>query len=164
MCKTLPRIFCLGRHTVRTKQKQLLYLVPSMENNSSAPQFFLLLLSDCRSYKVWHRSQLRDNQERVQSKILFLPCMSLLRWWRLQPILESTKHSWSEHKLYYKEFDSSSERSLILLKNSAILPPPSVLPPNINPGGLNQKQKQYLYHEIGQFCNPGKEDLVAPVP
>ena len=36
-------------------------------------------------------------------------------------------------KLYFKEFDSFPERSLMLLKNRAILPPPSVLPPKINP-------------------------------
>lgn len=67
-------------------------------------------------------------------------------------------------KLYFKEFDSSPEQSLMLLKNRAILPPPSVLPPKINPGGLNQQRKQYLYRKIRQLCKPGTKDLIAPAP
>ena len=67
-------------------------------------------------------------------------------------------------KLYFKEFSTSPERSLMLLKNRAILPPESVLPPKVIPGGLNQERKQYLFREIRQFCKPGTEDLVAPAP
>ena len=67
-------------------------------------------------------------------------------------------------KLYFKEFSTSPEQSLMLLKNRAILPPESVLPPKVIPGGLNQERKQYLSREIRQFCKPGTEDLVAPAP
>ena len=66
-------------------------------------------------------------------------------------------------KLYFKMYSSSPEQSLQLLKNSAILPP-AVLPPKVNPQGLSQERKQYLYREIRQFCKPGMEDLVAPAP
>ena len=66
-------------------------------------------------------------------------------------------------KLYFKECSTSPERSLVLLKNPAILPP-AVLPPQLKPQGLSQERKQYLYREIRQFCKPGTEDLVAPAP
>ncbi|XP_022777507.1 uncharacterized protein LOC111318922 [Stylophora pistillata] len=69
-------------------------------------------------------------------------------------------------KVYFKEFTTSPEQSRTLLKNSdlAILPPASMLPPMINPEGLSQDRKQYLFHEIRRFCKPGTEDLVAPPP
>ena len=66
-------------------------------------------------------------------------------------------------KLYFKQYSTSPEQSLLLLKNPAILPP-CVLPPQLNPQGLSQERKQYLYREIRQFCKPGTEDLVAPAP
>ena len=64
-------------------------------------------------------------------------------------------------KLYFKEYSTSPERSVMLLKNPAILPPAG-LPPKIKPQGLSQERKQYLYREIRQFCKQGTEDLVAP--
>ena len=67
-------------------------------------------------------------------------------------------------KVYFKEFNSSAEQSLMLLKNNATLPSPSVLPPKLQPEGLSQERKQYLYREISQFCKHGMEDLVAPAP
>ena len=66
--------------------------------------------------------------------------------------------------VYFKEFSSSAEQSLMLLKNNATLPFPSVLPPKLQPEGLSQERKQYLYREIRQFCKHGMEDLVAPAP
>ena len=56
------------------------------------------------------------------------------------------------------------EQSFMLLKRNVILPSPSTLPNEINPGGLTEERKNYLYHEIRQFCKPGTEDLVAPAP
>lgn len=50
--------------------------------------------------------------------------------------------------VYFKEFNSSTEQSQMLLKNRATLPTPSVLPPRIHPQGLSQERKQYLYREI----------------
>lgn len=66
-------------------------------------------------------------------------------------------------KLYFKQYSTSPEQSLMLLKNPAILPP-AVLPPEVSPQGLSQERKQYLYREIRQFCKPGTENLVAPAP
>ena len=37
---------------------------------------------------------------------------------------------------------------------------PSVVPPK----GFTEARKQYLYYEIRQFCIPGTEDYVAPLP
>ena len=66
-------------------------------------------------------------------------------------------------KIYFKEYSTSPERSLLLLKHPATLPP-AVLPAKVNPQGLSQERKQYLHREIRQFCKPGTEDLVAPAP
>ena len=66
-------------------------------------------------------------------------------------------------RLYFKEYSTSPEQSFLLLKNAAILPP-AVLPAKLNPQGLSEERKQYLYREIRQFCKPGTEDLVAPAP
>ena len=66
--------------------------------------------------------------------------------------------------VFCKEFVNSPEQSFVLLKNPAITPPSSVLPSIVRPDGLSQERKNYLYQEIRQFCKPGTEDLVAPVP
>ena len=52
----------------------------------------------------------------------------------------------------------------MLPKDGAVIPPVSVLPHEINPEGLSDKRKNYLHSKIRQFCKPGTEDLVAPVP
>lgn len=67
-------------------------------------------------------------------------------------------------KVFYKEFVSSPEQSFMLLKNNAILPPPSILPDIVNPDGLTEERRNYLFREIRQFCKPGMEDIVAPAP
>ena len=67
-------------------------------------------------------------------------------------------------KVYFKESSSSPEQSQMLLKNRAILPPATLLPPELHPDGLSQERRQYLYREIRPFCKPGTEDLVAPTP
>ena len=59
---------------------------------------------------------------------------------------------------------SSPEQSFTLLKRNVILPSSSTLPNEINPDGLTAERKNYLYHEIRQFCKPETEDLVAPAP
>ena len=66
--------------------------------------------------------------------------------------------------VFYKEFVSSPEQSFMLLKNNAILLPPSTLPDVVNPDGLTEERKNYLFREIRQFCKPGTEDIVAPAP
>lgn len=52
----------------------------------------------------------------------------------------------------------------MMLKDGAVIPPVSVLPHKINPEGLSDEHKNYLHREMRQFCKPGTEDLVAPVP
>lgn len=66
--------------------------------------------------------------------------------------------------VYCKEFVTSPEQSFQLLRDPTILPPSSVLPPTVNPDGLTDERKSYLYREIRPFCKPGTEDFVAPAP
>ena len=35
-------------------------------------------------------------------------------------------------------------------------------PPIIEPQGLDEERRRYLFNEITQFCKSGTEDLVAP--
>ena len=73
--------------------------------------------------------------------------------------------SWENPEMvFYKEFVSSPEQSFMLLKRNIILPPSLTLPNEINPEGLTEESKNYLYREIRQFCKTGTEDLVAPAP
>ena len=41
-------------------------------------------------------------------------------------------------------------------------PPPSSIP--LEPKGLDQQRKLYLFKEICQFCKEGTEDFIAPKP
>ena len=66
--------------------------------------------------------------------------------------------------VYCREFLSSPEQAFFSLRNGVAIPPGSVLPQKINPEGLSEERRNYLYREIRQFCKPGTEDLVAPVP
>lgn len=66
--------------------------------------------------------------------------------------------------VFYKGFVSSPEQSFMLLKRNIILPPSLTLPNKINPEGLTEERKNYLYRKIRQFCKTGTEDLVAPAP
>ena len=67
--------------------------------------------------------------------------------------------------VYCREYLSSPEQSFFfLLRNGIAIPPVSVLPQMINPEGLSEECRNYLYREISQFCKLGTEDLVAPVP
>lgn len=67
-------------------------------------------------------------------------------------------------KVYVKEYKSSPEHAVMLLKDRAVVPRPSVLPQKLKPEGLSEERKNYLYWEIRPFCKPGTEDLVAPAP
>ena len=66
--------------------------------------------------------------------------------------------------VYFKENKSSAEQYFMLLKDPTIVPPPAVLPARLNPEGLSNERKSYLYREIRQFCKYGTDDLVAPAP
>jgi len=52
----------------------------------------------------------------------------------------------------------------MLLKNQTDVPASGTLPPIIEPDGLTEERKQYLYREIRSFCKPSTEDFVAPAP
>ena len=66
--------------------------------------------------------------------------------------------------VYCKELLSSPEQAFQLLKDHAVIPLASVLPQTINPEGLSEERRNYLFREIRQFCRSGTEDLVAPAP
>ena len=64
-------------------------------------------------------------------------------------------------KVFCRESADSPEKEFELLKNRNDLPP-SILPPQVVPGGLDEERKSYLFREIRQFCRPGTENFVAP--
>ena len=57
----------------------------------------------------------------------------------------------------------SPQQSFMLLRNP-VFAPPATLPPTIEPDGLAEERKTYLYREIRPFCKPGTEDIVALAP
>ena len=61
-----------------------------------------------------------------------------------------------------KQYWSSEERALDLLKSGGTVPRPQLLPPIINPTGITRERADYRYKEIQEFYSPGTEDLVAP--
>ena len=65
--------------------------------------------------------------------------------------------------VYCKEHVSTPEQSFMLLKNAACIPPVS-FPPRIEPDGLSNERRSYLYREIRPFCKAGTKDIVAPAP
>ena len=65
--------------------------------------------------------------------------------------------------IYYKEWITSPEKKVNLLKDKSVLPS-AELPLVIEPQGLDKERKNYLFNEIRQFCKSGTEDLVAPHP
>ena len=65
--------------------------------------------------------------------------------------------------LMYREFSDGTDEHFSLLHKEDTLPP-SIPPAPLQPKGLDQQRKQYLYTEIRQFCKEGTEDLIAPKP
>ena len=65
--------------------------------------------------------------------------------------------------LLKKFSDSDSSRFRILTDNEWV-PSPHTLPPVIRPAGLSLPRKWYLYNSIREYCRPGTEDLVCPLP
>ena len=65
--------------------------------------------------------------------------------------------------VYCKEHVTSVEQPFMLLKNAACFPTSS-LPQRIEPDGLSDERRSYLYREIRPFCKAGTEDIVAPAP
>ena len=101
--------------------------------------------------------------------VLVYDCSSFLgQYFKKLPNIQKFHHfrfsNENPGKVFYKEFVSSPEQSFMLLKNNAILPPPSILPDIVNPDGLTEERRNYLFREIRQFCKPGTEDIVATAP
>ena len=65
--------------------------------------------------------------------------------------------------IFYKQFSDGTEKSFSILRTEDSLPP-SNLPAALEPKGLDQQRKLYLFNEIRQFCKEGTEDLIAPKP
>lgn len=65
--------------------------------------------------------------------------------------------------VYCKECITSSEKKVNMLRDKSVLPS-AELPPIVEPQGLDEERKRYLFNEIRQFCKSGTEDLVAPDP
>ena len=61
--------------------------------------------------------------------------------------------------VFCKEYWSSAERAFNILQSERNLPQVEVLPPVINPKGINRERAEYLYKEIREFCRPGREQL-----
>ena len=64
--------------------------------------------------------------------------------------------------VFCKQYWSTEERALNILKSERNVPEVGRLPPVINPIGLSRERAEYLFKEIREFCRPGTEDLVAP--
>ena len=90
------------------------------------------------------------------------------QYFKKLPNIKKVHHFWFSNedpgKVFYKELVSSSEQSFMLLKNNAILQPPSTLPEVVKPDGLTKERRNYLFREIRQFFKLGTEDIVAPAP
>lgn len=65
--------------------------------------------------------------------------------------------------VYCKECITSSAKKVNMLRDKSVLPS-AELPPIVEPQGLDEERKRYLFNEIRQFCKSGTEDLVAPDP
>ena len=63
-----------------------------------------------------------------------------------------------------KESVSFPHQPFRLLKNPTVVPPLAAFPTTVEPEGLTDERKRYLYRVIRQFCKPGAEDIVAPAP
>ena len=64
--------------------------------------------------------------------------------------------------VFCKQYWSTEERALNILKSKRNVPEVGRLPPVINPIGLSRERAEYHFKEIWEFCRPGTEDLVAP--
>ena len=63
-----------------------------------------------------------------------------------------------------KAFSDSNATTFRLLADDSWAPSTVQLPPQIWPPGLPSERQWYLHREIREFCRPGTEDLVCPLP
>ena len=66
--------------------------------------------------------------------------------------------------VFCKQYWSSEEQALNILKHERNVPEQGRLPPVVTPQGISRERAEYLFKEIREFCRPGTEDLVAPEP
>ena len=64
--------------------------------------------------------------------------------------------------VFCKQYWSSEEQAVNILKSERNIPERGRLPPVITPKGLSRERALYLFNEIREFCRPGTENLVAP--
>ena len=62
-----------------------------------------------------------------------------------------------------KDSITGPEREINMVKDCNWKPTATQLPPIIQPPGLSQERKQYLFEKIREFCPPHCHDLVCPV-
>ena len=63
-----------------------------------------------------------------------------------------------------KAFSDSDCTTFPILTDDSWEPSAAQLPRQILPHGLSEERQAYLYREIREFCRPGTEDLVCPLP
>ena len=63
-----------------------------------------------------------------------------------------------------KEYSDSESSTWCLLSDPLWAPTAEELPVVIPPSGLSLQRQWYLHKEIREFCRPGTEDLVCPLP
>ena len=147
--------FCFGiiKRTYKVSHVSSLYELAQMVESSSTVGVNKAQLVGTHDWKVI--VPVYNWSEFLQQYFIKVPNIKKLHFFRFSKD--------EPGKLYYKQYSTSPEQSLQLLKSPDILPP-ARLPAKVNPQGLSQERKQYLYREIRQFCKPGMEDLVAPAP
>ena len=65
--------------------------------------------------------------------------------------------------VFVRQYADISETALSLVRDDWN-PDPSLLPPRIEPKGLDDERKWYLYERIRPFCTEEQRDIVAPQP
>jgi endogenous inhibitor of DNA gyrase (YacG/DUF329 family) len=65
--------------------------------------------------------------------------------------------------IFLKEFEDSPEEE-VEIRTDSWKPSCTDLPPPINPSGLSNSRKWYLYEKIRPFCSPECQDLVCLRP
>lgn len=66
--------------------------------------------------------------------------------------------------VFCKQYWSSEEQALNILKHERNVPEHGRLPPVITPQGISRERDEYLFKEIREFCRHGTEHFVAPEP
>ena len=66
--------------------------------------------------------------------------------------------------VFVKDTSNSTEREIMLLKDSSSEISPQQLPPLLTPPGLSTERQTYLFEKIREFCPAEKRDSVCPRP